>query len=84
MIPASAATLAANLLHPSAAATMSTTPATIAVVSSASSGALSSGELTSNVAPAVLNLFSTINIKTHVPITLELTRLNFTHWSTFF
>jgi hypothetical protein len=84
MIPASAATLAANLLHPSTAATMSTAPATIAVVSSASSGALSSGELTSNVAPAVLNLFSTINVKTHVPITLELTCPNFTRWSTFF
>jgi hypothetical protein len=83
-IPASAATLAANLLHPSVAATMSTTPATIAAVSLASSGALSSGELTSNVAPAVLNPFSTINVKTHVPITLELTRPNFTRWSTFF
>jgi hypothetical protein len=82
-IPASAATLAANLLHPSAA-TMSTPPATISTVSSASSGALSSGALTSDVAPVVLNPFSTINVKTHVPITLELTRPNFTRWSTFF
>jgi hypothetical protein len=82
-IPASAATLAANLLHPSAA-TMSTPPATISAVSSASSGALSSTALTSDVAPVVLNPFSTINVKTHVPITLELTRPNFTRWSTFF
>jgi hypothetical protein len=41
-------------------------------------GVSSSGALTSDVTPA------TINVKTHVPITLELNRLNFTHWSTFF
>jgi hypothetical protein len=53
--------------------------------SMALSGTLSSSALISNiVAPTVINPFCTINIKTHVLITLELNRPNFTRWSTFF
>ena len=42
-----------------------------------------SGNLTSDAAPAI-SPFATINIKLHVPMTLELKPSNFTKWSTAF
>jgi hypothetical protein len=47
-------------------------------------GVSSSGAVTSDVTSATINPFCTINVKTHVPNTLELNRPNFTRWSAFF
>jgi hypothetical protein len=56
----------------------------IASATSVFSGSSSSDALSANVMPAMLNPFYTISVKTHVPITLQLTRPNFNRWSTFF
>jgi hypothetical protein len=52
--------------------------------SAALTDAPSSDMLISDVTPTIFNPFCTINVKTHMPITLELHWPNFTQWTTFF
>lgn len=55
------------------------------MTTASSGGSPTSSALTLDATPALLNPFCTINIKTHVPITLELSpRPNFHRWSNFF